>query len=1149
MTLTKLMLLVLLFIAPTITLSQNSKIAGKVIDEETGDELISATVILKDKSNKIVTGAQTKYDGTFLLKKVKPGIYKLTVNYVGYQTKTVDSLEIESGKDVSLDLSLKTDAIMTQEVVVEARAIKDNSAALLKDRQKSASSQDAIGAQEMSSKGASDAGDALKKVTGVTIKDNKTLVVRGLSNRYAKTQLNGAALPSADPDSRSVDLDMFSTGMIENIVTIKTATPDKPGDFTGGAVDIKTKSYPDKFFVTVGMSTNYNFQVTGNDLLIGEQSKTDWLGMDDGSRGMPTEVDNLIDKYGDRIPDANEFFFIDDENWVDVNNDGLQYIDENSNGIRDRESYQDLNSNGRWDSGEPYEDANNSGRFDYLEETLDQGEMFSTREIITDLNNGALSLEKAGMAPINITAPVSTGFSFGIGNQYKIGKSTPIGFSANLNYNRSYNSYENGIFSIWELTNFIDDSLRIIDHFSDTKGEENVLLGGMFNVTTTLFDFNEFSVNLIYNQASTNTGRYISGRRPGSSGLPNKGFSSWSNRFTERNLYTFQFGGKHKLDFLKYLNIGNSKLDWQLSTSENSSNVPDFRLFAYDWEPENVNNIFNSTPNVDTLNTIEDRAYNSELDGAFDPTRDSLDYSVARYGINISNYNQPARIFRSMNESNVNFSANLEVPLDEFFGIPFSFKTGTLIERIDRSFNEKWITYNPNKNSFPTKDVNGDDFVYNPNQDPNSAFERLVGFDTTGSFVEPVMYLGYQPEAVNSYTASQDVNAFYGMIDFKIFNKLRIITGVRVENSELLALPQDTSAQTLNRFRGEYAIVNGINPDDSSLDSIYFEDFGINTTDLLPSINLVYGLNKKSNLRAAYYKTLARPNMREMAPYSSFDFIGGFLNNGNPFLERVLVNNYDLRYEWFPNSGELVAVSIYYKDFTNPIERGIVSANNQIRYLNAESAELLGAEFEIRKNFGKLIETFGAKAPKFFNYLDLSFNLTLTDAEVSVPRNSRDADALIDNQQDILNYNRSQDSLAIIGAGGNDFSQLPDTLVDTNSVLKRDFVGQSPYVLNFDISYSNPNIGLNISTNFNVFGRRLDFVQLGRNPDVYELPRPDLNIVVSKSFFNDLKLKLSINNILNPYTQLSQEYKGTEYYTTRYRRGSSVSLGMSYTFN
>lgn len=1036
----------------TILAQQTGTINGTIIDKQNGDKLISATVMLKDVSGNVVTGTRTKFDGSYLLKEVKPGTYNLNVNYLGYQQQTIANIELKPGEQLKFDIQLLPEDVMTEEVVVEARAIKETGAALLKDRQKAAAAQDAIGSEEMTKKGAGDAGEALKKVTGVTIVDGKNLVVRGLSNRYAKTQLNGASLPSADPDSRSVDLDLFSSNMIENIVTIKTATPDKPGDFTGGAVDIKTKSYPDQFFYKIGVSSNYNFQVTGEDILQSPASNTDWLGVDDGQRELTNNVENLINKYGE-FPDVNTIF----------RREGTS--------------------------------------------TFENGE-FQNADVLDEVNALAREINQVSMAPRPTTAQPNTGFSMSVGNQYKIDE-TPIGFTANLNYNRNYSFYQDGIFALWENNDVEADSLNNVNYFRDSKGVENVMLGGMLGLSTTLFKFNELSFNFMYNQAGTNTGRYLSGRWPGSSGIPTRGFSSWSNRYVERDLTSYQLKGQHQINALLGM-----KIDWQVTSSDNGRHEPNFSLFGYDWVPSDESTVFQSNPN---------------------PTN-------PQYGITASAYDEPARIFRDMNESNLNYAANLELPLDDVFDMPFKFKTGYFSEQIDRSFEESWFIYKWGNKSFPNEQLNDPNFQsYDPINDPNAVFTNLVGTTEDGNFVDPNMYLQYQQPFVNSYTGETEINAFYGMIDFKPIRKLRVIAGARMEQSRLVAVPFDSPDPNFNRnrlelFKSEYESQGG------DTTGIGFEDFGVDENDILPSVNIVYEVVDNFNLRTAYYRTLARPNLREIAPYNSFDFIGGFQMLGNPFLERTLIDNYDLRAEYFPNPGELVAISGYYKQFDNPIERSIVSLNGDIRYQNADRGFVLGTEIELRKNLMNLVNEISGSRLDYLKYFDMAFNLSLTHAEVEIPENSRDADIIKQAEIQKLTGQYLDD-----GLGQEEAELLAEQ--NANPDLTRDFVGQSPYVINFDLSYSNPELGLNISSNFNVFGRRLDFIQLGIDPNVYELPRPDLNLIISKKFYQDFNVRLTANNILNPYTAFAQQFNGNDFYNRRYRLGTSVSLSLSYTFN
>lgn len=263
-------------------------VSGKVVDSKTGDPMIGARVMVKGTK----LGAVTKYDGSYRIQRVPVGEHTLVFTYIGYSKSEVTNVFIKPEQVKKIDITLQEQAITSDEVIVTAKRVQETGAALLKERQKAEAVSDAIGAAEISRGGAGDAAEAIKKVTGATTVGGKHVFIRGLGERYSSTQLNGANLPSADPDKKSVHLDLFPSDMIENITTIKTATPDKPGDFTGGTVDIRTKSFPDKFTASLSISGDYNTNTTGSDMLYYDGSATDWMGYDDGKRGIPDIIAN-----------------------------------------------------------------------------------------------------------------------------------------------------------------------------------------------------------------------------------------------------------------------------------------------------------------------------------------------------------------------------------------------------------------------------------------------------------------------------------------------------------------------------------------------------------------------------------------------------------------------------------------------------------------------------------------------------------------------------------------------------------------------------------------------------------------------------------------------------------------------------------------
>ncbi|WNG43182.1 outer membrane beta-barrel protein [Archangium minus] len=216
---------------------------GQVTDAQTKETLIEATV-------KVVTGAQksvlTDVDGNYQL-ALPPGKYDLRIFYDVYEGRRITGVVVEEGKATKLDVQLSADAGAVQEVVVEARADRRAEGALLQERKKAAAVSDAISSQEIARTPDSSASDAVKRVVSATVVDGRFVLLRGLGGRYAVTLLNGAMLPSPEPDEPSVPLDLFPTSLLANLNVVKSYTTDLPGTFGGGTLLIETNTYPSKF--------------------------------------------------------------------------------------------------------------------------------------------------------------------------------------------------------------------------------------------------------------------------------------------------------------------------------------------------------------------------------------------------------------------------------------------------------------------------------------------------------------------------------------------------------------------------------------------------------------------------------------------------------------------------------------------------------------------------------------------------------------------------------------------------------------------------------------------------------------------------------------------------------------------------------------
>ncbi|MEX2595978.1 MAG: TonB-dependent receptor [Salibacteraceae bacterium] len=263
---------------------ENGVIRGTVYDKTMGEPLIGANVVIKGTTN----GISTDLDGQFSL-PIAPGNYDVEISFITFQTLTIEGVTVEAGETALLgELQLEESSMLLKEVVIQAEASRQSEEALMMMKKKSGAMVDGISASRMQLAGDANAVDAAKRVTGVTVEDGKYIYVRGLGDRYTKTMLNNVDIPGLDPDKNSLQMDIFPTNLIDNIVVSKTFSADMPADFTGGLVNIETKSFPDEKFTSVSFGLGYNPDMHFNpDYLTYNGGKTDFLGFDDGTRALP----------------------------------------------------------------------------------------------------------------------------------------------------------------------------------------------------------------------------------------------------------------------------------------------------------------------------------------------------------------------------------------------------------------------------------------------------------------------------------------------------------------------------------------------------------------------------------------------------------------------------------------------------------------------------------------------------------------------------------------------------------------------------------------------------------------------------------------------------------------------------------------------
>jgi outer membrane receptor protein involved in Fe transport len=224
-------------------------------------------------------------------------VYTVRAAFIGYQPAQIDSVRVTLDDVTIADFGLNAAALELAGVTVEAEAVSKPSseAGLLAIQQAAPTVSDGISAETMSRTPDSDAADAIARVTGIAVFDNKFVVVRGLPERYSTTLLNGAELASPEPLRRVVPLDIFPASLLETIVTTKTATPDRPGDFSGGSVEIRTKDFPENFVLQGSVSQGYNSLATFERIPLIARGGTDFLGIDDGRRAPPGDLPDVND--------------------------------------------------------------------------------------------------------------------------------------------------------------------------------------------------------------------------------------------------------------------------------------------------------------------------------------------------------------------------------------------------------------------------------------------------------------------------------------------------------------------------------------------------------------------------------------------------------------------------------------------------------------------------------------------------------------------------------------------------------------------------------------------------------------------------------------------------------------------------------------
>ncbi len=900
-----------------LTQAQTGKIIGKIVDAKTGETLPGATVLIEGTTK----GASADFDGNYSLGGLAPGKYTIIASYITYDNKKFVDVEVKANDVTDFSITLDQSSSQTLgEVVVQAEMNKENTNTLFVMQKNNASVSDGISSESIKKTPDRSTSDVLKRVSGASIQDNKFAIIRGMSDRYNAAYLNGSPLPSSESDRRAFAFDIFPSGILDNLVILKTATPELPGDFAGGIILINTKNIPEKNSTSVSVSGGYNALTTFKNFKTYEGGKTDWLGLDDGARQLPSDLPST-------------------------------------------KGFSELTSN------------------------LQRVEQAKKINYDWTLQN------KKALPNLNLFVTQA--------NVFKLFKKD-FGSIVALTYNNSNTTV------ISERREFEEQgtSVQKMRDFTDTIFNNNILTSLLWNLAYKLNDNNQLGLKNLY---SINSDDRVTVRK-GIADAVNPANPEWqkSNErfFSQNNVYSGQLNGDH------FIPKGKIKLKWIAGFSDIKRDIPNLRRMVYQK---------NSPSESDSVK------YAAQIgDEAVTPTSSG------------------AMFFAKTNERIYSIKYDISKTID-IKNTKHEIKLGGFNQFRERTFAARLLGYTRYKN--PRSPTNPKDTLFNNDLtllDESQIFsqENMGGVNGPGKY-DGGFKLSESTIFIDSYGASSVLNAGYLQLDSRFSDKLRFIYGIRAEYY----------MQTINTY----------NP---SFDKVTKDTAVI---DLLPSINAVWSVTERANIRAAYYRTVNRPEFRELAPFNFYDFVTDFTTSGNDSLKRATINNYDLRFEYYPKRpGQIFSVSAFYKDLTNAIEQ--IAGNGQIRsinFVNVAKATNMGLELEYRV---LLATIFKNDSSRFLNGTTLFTNFSYIKSDVDVSK--------------------------------------------LNGVEARPLQGQSPIIINAGVQYLDSKYDFGVSLSYNYVGKRIFIVGNEYEPNIWENPRHVLDLQLSKTIKERLELKLNVRDAL-----------------------------------
>jgi hypothetical protein len=924
MTKSKGILAILLLLSLLSTQAQNV-IKGTIFDKKYKEPLTGAAILVEGTTN----GTTADIDGNFEI-RVSPGTYTLVVSYVSYKSQRLSAVVVSAGKPTVLNIEMEEAAMELESVQVVAQVKTDTDLSLLRSVRTSIQVVSGISSQQISKTLDKDASEVVKRVPGVTIQDNRFVVVRGLNQRYNNVWLNNAGTPSSETDVKAFSFDVIPSNMIDNLLIYKTGSAENPAEATGGFIKISTKNIPDQNFTTAEYSIAYNDQTTLKEANFLPGTTADLTGLGHLQRGLPSGFAADLNKLQPAQRDA-----------------------------------QALTLSSRW-----------------------------LAQPITALPN-----QKIAMAT---------------GRKWNLDGGARLGTLTSLSYSNSYSTRS-------DMQNYMYERY-------DTQNQQPVY---MYKYNADVYN-RDYRIGLMHNWAYQNAsgtklefknllniaGIQNSSTSEGWNTNRLSNFRYYSSQYSSRTTYSGQLSGKHSL-----YGDDNNTLDWNAGIAYANRIEPDRQNWS---EKEITNGVYQYViPDVPSIN---------ELGRLFMKNHEFI-YTVG------SNWEKKTTL------------AELNPTL----------KAGVYGEYKTRNFSERSLTYRNAYGPYSTSQINA------------LPFETLFTEQYLGN--GKVLRIDEETNVANNYQAQNMLTAGYAQFTLPI-NKINITAGVRAEYNRLM-------------LQGYYNASSPVDVDEPEFD-------------LFPSLNSSYNLNEKTLLRLAYARSVNRPEFREIAPITYYDFTEKNSVVGNPSLKNASVQNIDLRFEFYPTPTETFTIAAFYKDFTNPIEMVSIGAGSLYSFDNAMGATNYGIELELKKSLNFI----------GLNNFNININTSLIKSSVE--------------------------------------------FADTESERTRALQGQSPYVVNAGLYYQNDDKGISANLMYNIMGERiLVAAQLNQGtvlvPDIYEMPRHVVDFSFNKKLGKQLELKVGVKDILAQDHRTQQTYDngndGSVTLTNKiYNTGRTLSLGANWKF-